>query len=101
MDNESTLWVLSNRLPRMIYSSYDYNLYNFNVFRLNPSEIVRGTDCGKNFGAAGTGGYGNNEIGVGGEFQNKQPNYFQGGSFSSASASANSYSFSRNSDDDD
>ncbi|CRL01323.1 CLUMA_CG014255, isoform A [Clunio marinus] len=45
IDNESTLWVLSNRLPRFIYDRYNSNEFNFNIFRGNVNEILRRTSC--------------------------------------------------------
>lgn len=90
MDNDSTLWVLSNRLPRVIYGTLDYSLFNFNVFKLNPNEIIKGTACAQkvalNSPNAG------NEIGVGGEFQ-KVPTYYGGITFASSAAAASSSAF--------
>jgi Major royal jelly protein len=45
IDNESTLWVLSNRLPRFIYERYDTNEYNFNIFKGNTDAVLAGTSC--------------------------------------------------------
>lgn len=46
IDNDSTLWVLSNRLPRFIYSRYNTSEYNFNIFRENVQTAISDTSCG-------------------------------------------------------
>jgi hypothetical protein len=45
IDNESTLWVISNRLPRFIYDRYDTNAYNLNIWRENVNDALSDTTC--------------------------------------------------------
>lgn len=45
IDNESTLWVLSNRLPRFIYDRYNSHEFNFNIFRAKVSTALSGSSC--------------------------------------------------------
>ncbi|XP_070504364.1 L-dopachrome tautomerase yellow-f2-like [Chironomus tepperi] len=45
IDNESSLYVLSNRLPRFIYDRFDTNAYNFNIWRENINSALSDTTC--------------------------------------------------------
>lgn len=45
IDNESTLWVISNRLPRFIYDRYDTNAFNFNIFREKVNDAITQGAC--------------------------------------------------------
>jgi dopachrome tautomerase len=45
IDNESTLWVLSNRLPRFIYDRYNTSEFNFNIFKADVNEVLADTSC--------------------------------------------------------
>ena len=45
VDREGTLWVMSNSLPRFIYSKLDVEDFNFRVWRLKTADAVKGTKC--------------------------------------------------------
>ncbi|CAO1346510.1 unnamed protein product [Diamesa hyperborea] len=45
IDNESTIWLISNRLPRFIYSRLDTNIFNFHIWRENVNDALAGTQC--------------------------------------------------------
>ncbi|ENN71161.1 protein yellow [Dendroctonus ponderosae] len=45
VDNESNVWVLSDRLPQYMYSSLDYNDVNFRILSAKVGEAIKGTAC--------------------------------------------------------
>lgn len=45
VDNEGTLWVLSDRLPQFMYKSLDYDDVNFRIMSAKVSEAIKGTAC--------------------------------------------------------
>lgn len=51
IDNElqQNLWVLSNRLPRYLYATLDYNDYNFRILTARTDKAVQGTVCDPNY----------------------------------------------------
>uniref|UniRef100_A0A1S4H3I8 Protein yellow n=2 Tax=gambiae species complex TaxID=44542 RepID=A0A1S4H3I8_ANOGA len=47
VDNEGTLWVLSDRLPMFIFTSLDAEQYNYRILVGETREIIKGTPCDK------------------------------------------------------
>ncbi|KAJ8923289.1 hypothetical protein NQ315_001846 [Exocentrus adspersus] len=45
VDANSTLWVLSNRLPVFMYSYLDYTKYNFRILKGKVSDAIKYTAC--------------------------------------------------------
>ncbi|XP_059052323.1 protein yellow-like [Achroia grisella] len=45
VDNESNLWMLSDKMPRFIYSNLDLNDINFRIFSISTTEAIAGTTC--------------------------------------------------------
>ncbi|XP_026751192.1 protein yellow [Galleria mellonella] len=45
VDNENNLWMLSDKMPRFIYSELDVNDINFRIFSISTSEAIAGTTC--------------------------------------------------------
>lgn len=45
VDNNGTLWVLSDRMPLFIYKQLDPKQYNYRILRAKTSEIIQGTPC--------------------------------------------------------
>lgn len=46
IDQESTIWFLTNRIPFFVFGKLDVNDYNYRVFRKNVNDAVQGTRCG-------------------------------------------------------
>ncbi|XP_049287330.1 protein yellow isoform X2 [Anopheles funestus] len=47
VDNEGTLWVLSDRLPMFIFTSLDAEQYNYRILVGETRDIIKGTPCDK------------------------------------------------------
>lgn len=45
IDNDSALWVLTNKMPRVIYGSLNYAENNFYILRANVKDIISGSKC--------------------------------------------------------
>ncbi|XP_017039979.1 L-dopachrome tautomerase yellow-f2 [Drosophila ficusphila] len=45
IDEEGTIWVMSNSMPIFIYSTLDTNIYNFRVWKQKAKLAKRGTVC--------------------------------------------------------
>lgn len=45
IDAESTLWVLSNRLPRFIFGQYDSREFNFHILSENTNTALVDSPC--------------------------------------------------------
>lgn len=45
LDESSTLWILANKMPKVIYGQLDFNENNFYVLSANARDLVRGTKC--------------------------------------------------------
>lgn len=45
VDENGTLWVMTNSMIRFIYDRLDPTVYNFRIWRANVRDIVRGTVC--------------------------------------------------------
>ncbi|XP_063621302.1 protein yellow-like [Cydia splendana] len=45
VDDEGTLWLLTDKLPRFLYKSLDPNEVNFRIFSINTTEAIAGTAC--------------------------------------------------------
>ncbi|CAH2075380.1 unnamed protein product, partial [Iphiclides podalirius] len=45
LDEEHTMWFLTDRLPRFFYTSLDPNVVNFRLFSINTTEAIEGTTC--------------------------------------------------------
>ncbi|XP_052852301.1 L-dopachrome tautomerase yellow-f2 [Drosophila gunungcola] len=45
IDEEGTIWVMSNSMPIFIYSTLDTNVYNFRIWKQKASLAKRGTVC--------------------------------------------------------
>lgn len=48
VDKNSTLWVLTDRLPNFIYTHLDFEDCNFRIFSAPVDEAIKGTVCDKN-----------------------------------------------------
>ncbi|XP_063700972.1 L-dopachrome tautomerase yellow-f-like [Culicoides brevitarsis] len=59
VDSEGTLWVLSNTMPRYIYSQLNTAEFNFRIWRVSARELIKGTVCDTN-GPPESGRIGNN-----------------------------------------
>lgn len=53
IDNESTIWVLSNKMPRVIYGSLNFSENNFYIVRANAKDVIRGKKCNVREGIGG------------------------------------------------
>uniref|UniRef100_A0A182N8X0 Protein yellow n=1 Tax=Anopheles dirus TaxID=7168 RepID=A0A182N8X0_9DIPT len=47
VDNEGTLWVLSDRLPMFIFTSLDADQYNYRILVGETRDMIKGTPCDK------------------------------------------------------
>ncbi|XP_062558540.1 L-dopachrome tautomerase yellow-f2-like [Armigeres subalbatus] len=45
IDNDGTIWVISNRLPIWIYSKLDVDEYNYRIWRQTSAKAINGTIC--------------------------------------------------------
>ncbi|XP_047526633.1 L-dopachrome tautomerase yellow-f2-like [Vanessa atalanta] len=45
VDDEGTLWLLSDKLPRFIYKSLDPNEINYRIFSMKASDAIAGSAC--------------------------------------------------------
>uniref|UniRef100_A0A1I8PYE9 Uncharacterized protein n=1 Tax=Stomoxys calcitrans TaxID=35570 RepID=A0A1I8PYE9_STOCA len=45
IDDEGTMWVMTNSMPIFIYSTLDTNIYNFRVWKQNTATAVLNTVC--------------------------------------------------------
>lgn len=45
VDNEGTLWVLSDRMPLFLYKNLKAGEYNYRILRGRTQEIIQGTPC--------------------------------------------------------
>ncbi|XP_055588228.1 L-dopachrome tautomerase yellow-f2 [Uranotaenia lowii] len=45
IDEDGTVWVISNRLPIWIYSKLDENDFNFRVWKQSAEKLIEGTIC--------------------------------------------------------
>ncbi|KAG6446385.1 L-dopachrome tautomerase yellow-f [Manduca sexta] len=45
VDDEGTLWLLVDKLPRFIYKSLDPNEINYRIYTINTVEAIAGTAC--------------------------------------------------------
>lgn len=45
VDSAGTLWVMTNTMPRFIYSQLNVNEFNFRVWRANAAQVIQGTVC--------------------------------------------------------
>lgn len=45
VDDQKTLWVLSDRMPLFIYSSLKPNEFNYRILSGHVTEIIQGTPC--------------------------------------------------------
>ncbi|XP_030369539.1 L-dopachrome tautomerase yellow-f2-like [Scaptodrosophila lebanonensis] len=45
IDDEGTMWVMSNSMPIFIYSNLDTNVFNFRIWKQNVVEAKRNTVC--------------------------------------------------------
>ncbi|XP_037709172.1 L-dopachrome tautomerase yellow-f2 [Drosophila subpulchrella] len=45
IDEDGTIWVMSNSMPIFIYSTLDTNIYNFRIWKQNASLAKMGTVC--------------------------------------------------------
>lgn len=45
VDNNGTLWVLSDRMPIFLYKQLDPKQFNYRILRAKTSEIIQGTPC--------------------------------------------------------
>lgn len=45
IDDEGTLWMMTNTMPVFIYSRLDPDAYNFRVWKAKTADLVRGTAC--------------------------------------------------------
>ncbi|XP_053614684.1 L-dopachrome tautomerase yellow-f-like isoform X2 [Plodia interpunctella] len=50
VDNESNIWILSDRQSRFLYESMDFDQVNFRVLSAPASLMIQETACGKNKG---------------------------------------------------
>lgn len=49
LDSESTIWVLTNKMPRVVYSQLDFTANNFYMLKVSVSDAIRGTHCEERF----------------------------------------------------
>lgn len=78
IDSDSNLWVLSNRLPRILFGTLDRSLFNFNIFKLNPDELIRNSGLTTRFNTQ-------DDIGIRGEFPNEKFQHVGSGKYGSSS----------------
>ncbi|KAM3962290.1 yellow-c [Aphomia sociella] len=45
VDDESNLWMLSDKMPRFIYSDLDVNDINYRIFSISTTDAIAGTAC--------------------------------------------------------
>ncbi|XP_050669033.1 protein yellow-like [Leptidea sinapis] len=45
VDDEDTLWILSDKLPRYMFKSLDANEVNYRIFSINVKDAIAGTAC--------------------------------------------------------
>lgn len=45
IDHESTVWVLANKMPQVIYGHLNFEQNNFYILRANARELIKGTKC--------------------------------------------------------
>lgn len=45
VDHDGTLWMLTNTMPRFIYSQLDWNEYNFRVWRASTRDLIKNSLC--------------------------------------------------------
>lgn len=45
LDHEGNVWVMSNTMPRFIYSRLNTTEYNFKIWQGKGSEMIKGTNC--------------------------------------------------------
>lgn len=51
LDSESTIWVLTNKMPKVVYSKLDFTANNFYMLKVSVSDAIRGTHCEERFSA--------------------------------------------------
>ncbi|CAB3243035.1 unnamed protein product [Arctia plantaginis] len=45
IDDDGTLWVLVDKLPRFIYKTLDPNVINYSIYSINTTQAIEGTSC--------------------------------------------------------
>lgn len=45
VDNESTIWVLTNKMPKVIYSELNFSEKNFYILKADVKEAIKGSMC--------------------------------------------------------
>ncbi|CAK1604337.1 unnamed protein product [Parnassius mnemosyne] len=45
IDNEGSLWIISDKMPRFIFKSLDPNEVNYRIFSINATDAIAGTAC--------------------------------------------------------
>lgn len=49
VDNDGTLWVLSDRMPVFIFKKLDPEQHNYRILVGNSTEVIKGTPCDPNY----------------------------------------------------
>lgn len=57
VDSEGVIWMMTNTMPRFIYSSLNPNEVNFRIWRQPVVDAIRGTVCDVSQTPQGNGGY--------------------------------------------
>ncbi|XP_041976715.1 protein yellow-like [Aricia agestis] len=45
VDDEGTLWLLTDKLPRFVYRSLDSNELNYMIYSIKTKDLIKGTPC--------------------------------------------------------
>lgn len=45
VDDEGTLWLLADKLPRFLYKELDPNEINYSIYSISTTDAIAGTAC--------------------------------------------------------